>query len=214
MARRGGRGLCYPAAAMTLDPRPQTASFEALLEPLLDSAYGAAFHLARNHADAQDIVQEAAYNACRAFHQFQPGTNFKAWFFRILTNCFFQRYRQKQRRPEMVELEDASELHLFVSAMATGQLGPDDDPARIVLSKISTEQVHAAIERLPDEFRVVATLYFMQDFPYQEIAEILECPVGTVRSRLHRARRMLQKSLWLLAQEHGVRTDAAEGNPT
>src|SRR5678815_310987 len=88
-------------------------SFEALLEPLLDSAYGAAYHMARNHADAQDIVQEAAYNACRAFHQFQAGTNFKAWFFRILTNAFLLRVRRRKREPERVDLEDAEALHLF-----------------------------------------------------------------------------------------------------
>ncbi len=193
-------------------PAP-AASFESLLEPLLDSAYGAAYHMARNHADAEDIVQEAAYNACRAFHQFQPGTNFKAWFFRILTNCFYYRYRRKKRGPEIVDLEDASELYLFVAAAGSGQLGPDDDPAGLVLSKISTEHVNAAIESLPVEFRVAASLYFMQEFSYQEIAEILGCPVGTVRSRLHRARRMLQRSLWQMAQDHGVRVAPAEGNP-
>lgn len=192
-------------------PSAQLASFESLLEPLLDSAYGAAYHMARNHADAQDIVQEAAYNACRSFHQFQPGTNFKAWFFRILTNCFLYRYRRKKRGPEMVDLEDASELYMYVAAAGTGQLGPDDDPAGQVLSKISTEHVNDAIESLPVEFRVVASLYFMQEFAYQEIAEILDCPVGTVRSRLHRARRMLQKSLWQLAEEHGVRAARTEG---
>ena len=188
-------------------------SFEALLEPLLDSAYGAAWHMARNHADAQDIVQEAAYNACRAFHQFQSGTNFKAWFFRILTNCFLYTYRQKKRGPEMVDLDDAPELFMFVAASRSGQLGSDDDPAGCVLSKISTAHIETAIGSLPMEFRVVASLYFMQEFAYQEIAEILECPVGTVRSRLHRARRMLQKDLWQLACEHGVATALSEGDP-
>jgi len=188
----------------------ETASFESLLEPLLDSAYGAAYHMSRNHADAQDIVQEAAYNACRSFHQFQPGTNFKAWFFRILTNCFLYRYRRKKRGPEIVDLEDASELYMYVAAAGSGQFGPEDDPAGLVLSKISTEHVNGAIERLPVEFRVVASLYFMQEFAYQEIAEILACPVGTVRSRIHRARRMLQKSLWQMAVEHGVGTAETE----
>lgn len=191
-------------------PTSAVRSFESLLEPLLDSAYGAAYHMARNHADAQDIVQEAAYNACRSFHQFEAGTNFKAWFFRILTNCFLYKYRKKKRGPEIVDLEDASELYMFVQAAGTGLLGPDDDPAGLVLSKLSTDHVNAAIEGLPVEFRVVASLYFMQEFAYQEIAEILGCPVGTVRSRLHRARRMLQKTLWNLAQEHGVRTGEAD----
>ena len=197
---------------MSQAPPAPTASFDALLEPLLNSAFGVAYHLTRNREDAQDVVQEAAYNAFRAFHQFEPGTNFKAWFFRILTNCFFHQYRRKQRGPMLVDLEDASELYMFVAATGSGQVGPDDDPAGQVLSKISAESVQDAIEALPLEFRVVASLYFMQEFTYPEIAEILECPVGTVRSRLHRARRMLQKTLWLVAQEHGVGRDAGEGS--
>lgn len=195
--------------AMTESQTRTTASFEALLTPLLPAAYGTALHMCRNASDAEDIVQEAAYNACRAFHQFQPGTNFKAWFFRILTNCFFYRYRRKKRGPELVNLEDASELHLYVQTAAAGLMGPDDDPASLVLDKIEAEHVSAAIEALPVEYRMACTLYFMQDFAYQEIAEVLEVPVGTVRSRLHRGRRMLQMALWELARERGIVGEAA-----
>lgn len=190
-----------PAAAGTTDP---AATLEDLLSPLLASAYGTALHLARNHADAEDIVQEAAYNACRSFHQFQPGTNFRAWFFRILTNCFLCRWRRRKRGPEIVNLEDASELHLYVQTAAAGLMGSDEDPAARVLERIEAEQVAEAVGRLPLEYRVVATLYFMQDFSYPEIAEVLAVPIGTVRSRLHRGRRMLQKALWDLALERGL----------
>jgi RNA polymerase sigma-70 factor (ECF subfamily) len=188
-------------APETSDP---AATLEELLTPLLGAAYGTALHLARNTADAEDIVQEAAFNACRAFHQFQPGTNFRAWFFRILTNCFLYRCRRKKRGPDMVNLEDASELHLYVRAAGAGLMGPPEDPAAAVLERIDSEKVAAALGMLPVEYRMVATLYFMQDFSYQDIAEVLSVPVGTVRSRLHRGRRMLQKALWDLAIERGI----------
>lgn len=198
-----------PAAMNEPNASPPSAasvapSFEELLTPLLPAAYGAALHMARNRADAEDIVQEAAYNACRAFHQFQPGTNFKAWFFRIVTNCFLYRYRKKKRGPELVNLEDASELHLYVQTAASGLMGPDEDPASVVLDKIEREHVVAAIEALPVEYRMVSTMYFIEDFSYQDIAEMLDIPVGTVRSRLHRGRRMLQKALWDHARDRGL----------
>ena len=180
------------------------ATLETLIEPILGSAYGVALRLSRNRADAEDLVQEAAFQACRGFHTFQPGTNFKAWFFRILTNCFYYRYRRQRREPQLVDVEDAAELYMIHKAAAHGLMGDGDDPAARVLDKIGEEHVAEAIEALPAEFRVVCALHFMEDLRYQEIAEILECPVGTVRSRLHRGRRLLQKVLWHAAHEHGV----------
>ena len=186
-------------------PRPRgEASFEELLTPLLPSAYGAAFHMARNHADAEDIVQEAAYNAYRAFHQFQPGTNFRAWFFRILTNVFLLKVRRRKREPERVNFDDAEALHLFDRVTDAGLMGPSNDPAGPVLDRIDSEHVSAALAMLPDEYRVVCTLSFTQDLSYSEIAAMLDIPVGTVRSRLHRGRRMLQKALWEIARERGI----------
>ena len=183
---------------------PTTESFEALLEPILELAYGVAYRLTRSSADAEDLVQEAALRAFKAFDQYQQGTNFKAWYLRILTNCFFATYRKKRRAPQLVELDDAAPLYLNFQTAGAGLQGPPDDPAALVIGRMGEEQVTEAIAALPEEFRVVCTLYFVQDAPYQEIAEILECPVGTVRSRLHRGRRMLQKALWAVAQEHGI----------
>lgn len=182
-------------------------SFEQLLAPVLGAAYGTALHMTRHRDDAEDLVQEAALRAFRFFHTFEPGTHFKAWFFRILTNVYVGKYRQKQREPEIVNLEEAPELYLYSHTMAAGLHARSTDPAALVLRQLDTEQVTAAIAALPEEYRTVCALYFMEQFSYQEIAQILDCPVGTVRSRLHRGRRALQRELWQIAQEAGI-TDA------
>ena len=180
--------------------------FEGLLAPLLTAAYGTALHLTRNAADAEDLVQEAALNAFRGFGSFEQGTNFRAWFFRILVNCVYSRHRKVKRHGTEVELEDSPELYLYCQTAAAGMHGKTDDPASLLMSQMDQAGINAGMDALPDEFRVVATLYFMQDLAYQEIAEMIGCPVGTVRSRLHRARRMLQKQLWHIAQERGITT--------
>jgi RNA polymerase sigma-70 factor, ECF subfamily len=182
-----------------------TCSFERQLTPLLGAAYGTALHMTRHKDDAEDLVQEAAVRAFRSFHTFQEGTNFKAWFFRILTNLYLNQYRQKQRQPETVDLEDAPDLYLYSHTLSEGLHARSADPARLVLSKIDTESVAAAIAGLPEEYRTVCALYFVEEFAYQEIAEIVDCPIGTVRSRLHRGRKALQRALWQMAQDHGAR---------
>lgn len=178
-----------------------TQEFEALLTPILESAYGTAVHLTRHHQEAENIVQEAALRAFRAFASFQRGTNFRAWFLRIVTNLFFEECRKTRRRPHTVSVDEAPDLFLF---MESSKAPPCDDPAGAFMSRLSEEQVGKALQALPDEFRVVATLYFTQDLSYAEIGEILDVPPGTVRSRLHRARKLLQKSLWQVAQDAGL----------
>ena len=179
-------------------------TFEALLVPLLGQAYGVALHLTRNPADAEDLVQEAALLGCRGFKTFQQGSNFKAWFLRVLTNCFYSKYRRERSEPRTVELEDAPELYLYARTYEAGMHDQDSDPARALLSRMDAEQVAAALEALLDDYRVVATLYFLEDLAYHDIARILAIPVGTVRSRLHRGRKMLQKSLWQVALDQGL----------
>ncbi len=188
----------------TVATSPPAVELEVLLLPLLNSAYGTAMHLTRNRADAEDLVQEASLLACRGFGTFEQGTNFKAWFFRILTNCFYSKYRKRKREGTQLELEDSPELYLYCQTAAAGLHARTEDPAAAVMARMDSEQVGSAIDALPEEYRVVATLYFLQDFSYQEIAEVLDVPVGTVRSRLHRGRRMLQKALWTVAQERGI----------
>lgn len=179
------------------------ADFEALFNPLLPMAFGTAMRLTRNHAEAEDLVQDAALLAFRGFDSFERGTNFKAWFFRILTNAFYSRHRKDKHERNNVSTEDIPPLYLYARTAEAGLQG-SPDPAASIMDRLDSEQVAAALDALPIEYRVVATLYFIEDFSYQQIAEVVGCPVGTVRSRLHRGRRMLQKALWQVAKERGI----------
>jgi RNA polymerase sigma-70 factor (ECF subfamily) len=204
----GMRGVeAVPASPGSPD---SAAGFEALLEPLLDAAYGTALRFTGNSSDAEDLVQEAALLACRGFTSFEAGTNFRAWFFRILTNAFYSTYRKRKRQGTEIDLDDAPELHMYCQTAAMGLHARTEDPAGALMSKMDREHIEAAIAALPDEYRVVATLYFMQDFSYQEIAEVVDVPVGTIRSRLHRGRRLLQQALWVIAEERGIVTALTE----
>jgi RNA polymerase sigma-70 factor (ECF subfamily) len=204
------RGLVVEVSSVTSETATSSATFETLFTGVFRAAYGTALRLTHNPADAEDLVQEAALSAFRAFHTFEPGTNFKAWFFKILTNCFFMRHRSAKRRPSTVDLDDTPDLYLYARSAEVGLPSAGQDPAALLIERLGTERVVAAIEQLPEEYRVVATLYFMQDFAYHEIAEMLGCPVGTVRSRLHRGRKMLQKALWQVALECGVVSELVE----
>ncbi len=183
------------------------ADFEALLMPVLDRAFGMAMSLTRSRTDAEDLVQEASLLAFRAFHTFEPGSNFKAWYFKILTNAFYTSRRRASRRPVETDIDGATSLYLYGKCAEAGLHEGTEDPAGRLLGKLDAEQIMAAIDSLPEEFRVVCTLYFVEDLPYQEIAESVGCPVGTVRSRLHRGRRVLQKILWKMAVEQGIVRD-------
>lgn len=192
------------AEAESPSPPPSRELFESLFAAVLKPAFGTALRLTRNEADAEDLMQEAALLAYRGFGSFEPGTNFKAWYFRILMNCFYSRHRSRKRAPETVDWDDTPDLFLYARSHEDGFPAFGADPAAELLERLGTERVAAAVEMLPDEYRSVATLYFMEDFSYQEIAEVLGCPVGTVRSRLHRGRKMLQKALWRVAEEAGI----------
>jgi RNA polymerase sigma-70 factor (ECF subfamily) len=192
-----------PAPDPCLAPGPdQAETFEALIAPVLDGAYRTARRLLGDRADAEDLVQDAALRALRGFDSFEPGTNFGAWFFRILMNCFYSRHRRRRPDHDAVEL-DAEPLYLYRRATAAG-VDPDEDAAAVVMDALDAEEVAAAIDALPTDYRAVATLYFVQDLSYREIAGVLGCPVGTVRSRLHRSRRMLQQALWRVAEDRGT----------
>jgi RNA polymerase sigma-70 factor (ECF subfamily) len=184
-------------------------SLEALLTPILGPAYGYALRLVRESAEAEDLLQEAALAAVRGFGTFQEGTNFKAWFFQILTNCFYSRHRRAKRQGQTSDLEDVPELYLYERTAEIGLHGVAD-PARQVLSRLDGDEIAAALGSLPEEYRVVSTLYFMEDFTYEQIASILDVPVGTVRSRLHRGRKLLQRKLWPIAVEHGIVSQPGE----
>jgi RNA polymerase sigma-70 factor (ECF subfamily) len=186
------------------DPTRAQEEFEALFRPILSMAYGTAVRLTRDRTEAEDLVQDAALLAFRAFGSFQPGTNFKAWFFRILTNAFYSRHRKTKHERNNVSTEDLPALYLYARTAEIGLHSQEPDPAAAMMDRFDTEHVAEALDALPEEYRVVASLYFVDDLSYQQIAEAVGCPVGTVRSRLHRGRRMLQRALWQVAEERGI----------
>jgi RNA polymerase sigma-70 factor (ECF subfamily) len=158
------------------------------------SLYTAALRMTRNPSDAQDLVQETYLKAYRGYGGFEAGTNLKAWLYRILTNTFINSYRARARRPEETELDDVEELYLF------RRLGNRDDgigrsAEDEALSWITDDEVKAALESLPENFRMTVLLADVEGFSYKEIAEIMDVPIGTVMSRLHRGRRALEKAL-------------------
>jgi len=183
------------------DPTP---TFEALLTPILATAYRAALYMTRNQADAEDAVQEAVLLALKGFGGFQPETNFKAWFLRILTNVVYARGRQARSAGQTVSFDEVPPLYLYTKTAAAGLHVGNSDPAGTFLGKLDAQHVTAAIQSLPDEYRTAAAFYFVDDLTYREIADALHCPVGTVRSRIHRARKLLQRALWALAVDSGI----------
>jgi len=183
--------------------RGTAGEFEALLREVLESGYRTALRLTGNSNDAEDLLQDASLLALKGFASFRVGSNFKAWFFRILFNRFYSVYRRGRRRGTAVDIGEAPEGLVFDRAEAAGLL-KDADPVAAVFARLDVEAITEALLALPDDYRAVATLYFTQDFSYQDIARVLEVPVGTVRSRLHRARRVLQRALWETAVENGI----------
>ncbi len=178
--------------------------YDALLAPILGPAYGYALSLTRNRADAEDLVQEAALQGLRGFGTFQPGAPFKPWFFRVLTNVHRMSWRARARRILTVSFGDTPDLFLYNAFGAAGLPTTGDGPADKLIGRLSQDAVRSALRRLPEEYRAVAALYFAEDRSYHEIAEVLGVPIGTVRSRLHRARKLLQKELWRVAEDAGV----------
>ena len=177
------------------------ATFADQAMEYMPSLYAAAMRMTRNKADAEDLVQETYLKAYRAFGGFQAGTNLRAWLYRILTNTFINTYRAKKRRPEESDLDDVEDLYLYrrlggLEGATAGRSAEDE-----VLDQITEGEVKAAIEALPDQFRMAVLLADVEGFQYKEIAEILDIPIGTVMSRLHRGRRALQKSLFEFGRE-------------
>jgi RNA polymerase sigma-70 factor, ECF subfamily len=179
--------------------------FERDVLPLLDSLYGAALRMTRNPADAEDLLQETYLRAYRGFAGFKEGTNLKAWLYRILTNSFINTYRKKQREPQMVEgPDDVEEWYLYDRL---GGRSVEESAEDEVLDRMPDEDVKRALESLPENFRLPVLLADVEGFSYKEIAEIMETPIGTVMSRLHRGRKALERALWETARERGLVDD-------
>ncbi len=177
--------------------------FETEALSFLDALYRTALRMARSGAGAGDLVQGAYIKALRFREQFTPGTNLKAWLFRILTNTFINSYRRRQTQPEMTELDEVPEFDLYRKMSDTRAGAAPGNPESEFLERIVDTEVKDALGELPEKFRTVVLLD-VEGFSYKEIAEMLEIPIGTVMSRLHRGRKFLQKRLYDHAQEHGI----------
>ncbi len=194
--------------AAPLDRRAEILDQEALFEaealPLLDQMYGAALRMTRSQADAEDLLQETYLRAYDKFDQYTPGTNMKAWLYRILTNLYITGYRKESRVPHT---ESSAELEPWEEVQAAEQSGQGLLSAETeALSELTHGQVREAVEDLPEIFRLPVCMADIEGFSYQEIAEILDIPRGTVMSRIHRGRKLLQTALIEVAAEYGIGT--------
>ena len=180
--------------------------------PILDSLYAGALRMTRNPADAEDLVQETMLRAYRAFARFEAGTNLKAWLFRILTNAYINTYRKKQREPQKISQDEIQDFDLYRELK---DHDPDISrtPEDIVLDGLVDSDIIEAIDDLPEQFRMAVVLSDVEGFSYAEMAEILDVPLGTVMSRLHRGRKALQKRLWDVARDRGIVKGPRKENP-
>ena len=178
--------------------------FERDVLPLLPNLYSAALRMTRNPSDAEDLVQETYLRAFRGFKGFEEGTNLKAWIYRILTNTYINIYRKKQREPVTVSGDDIEDWYLY-DKLGESAVSPSAEAS--IIEALPEEEVKVALESLPEGFRLAVWLVDVEGFSYKEAAAMLEVPIGTVMSRLHRGRKSLEKALWETVRERGLVRD-------
>ncbi|MCS4535832.1 sigma-70 family RNA polymerase sigma factor [Corynebacterium sp. HS2168-gen11] len=176
--------------------------FEQEALPLLDQLYGGALRMTRNPADAEDLVQETFIKAYQAFGSFTEGTNLKAWLYRIMTNTYINSYRKAQRQPIQTSADDVTDSQLLNSSThrAVGMESAEVE----ALKHIPNETILEMMNALSDDYRMVVYYADVEGFAYKDIAEILDIPLGTVMSRLHRGRKQLRNVLKDVAKEYGI----------
>ncbi len=183
-----------------LSERERRERFEVEVLPHLDRLYSAALRYTRDPTDAEDLVQESVAKAYRSFHQYQPGTNLRAWLYRVLHTTYISMYRKAQRRPQESLKDELDDYSFYDEIARSGGRSAE----REVLESLTSDEVRAALADLPETFRVAVYLADVEGFAYKEIAEIMDTPVGTVMSRLHRGRKALQKALSEYAKSRGL----------
>ena len=183
------------------------ATFAEDAMPLMDGLYSAAMRMTRNAADAEDLVQETYLKAFSAYERFEAGTNLKAWMYRILTNSYINAYRKKQRRPDESDIDEIEDLYLYRRLGGAESAVLSRSAEDELLEMFGEDEVKLALEDLPEHYRMPILLADVEGFAYKEIAEILDVPIGTVMSRLHRGRKQLQKRLYSFAEEHRLLPD-------
>jgi RNA polymerase sigma-70 factor (ECF subfamily) len=193
-------GVLMAPPETTTTPQDNRERFQLLAEQHLDGLFGAALRLTRNRTRAEDLLQETFLRAWRSFHTFQPGTNARAWLYKILMNAYIDGYRKGTREPEVVDQDDVDEFYLYNKVQESEDFRRAGNPEEEVLARLMDADVKGALDSLPEAFRRVVILSDIEGFSYQEIADILAIPIGTVMSRLHRGRRQLQLKLWEYAK--------------
>ena len=183
----------------------QQKKFSELIEPHLSSLYSTALRMTHNQKDAEDLVQDTLFKAFRALNQFQRNTNFRAWIFRILVNTFITAYRKANKQPQKISYDDLEEFFLYKRLDDSVSL--QETTKEDFLENLFEDDIKDALENLPYQFRLVVLLCDVEGFSYNEIANIIDAPLGTVMSRLYRGRKLLQKYLWNYAKSRGYITD-------